>query len=368
MKNKGYDKALSLFNEGNIDKAIEICDREMSKDLTNSNVINLKGLLLYLKGELEDSIALWNINKDYNDDNISSSYIKDIQKDFKRKELYEEAKELIKSLDIDKAIDILNLCSESDFNSININNDLALCYYKKGDYEKVREYLEKVFSLDKNNSTAKEINGELKSIYKYTDKKDVVNKLFLGSLMAIGIILIIFIGNKKFINYKVEKIDIAQNFNNIETVVDNQNIVNNETKQDTSEQEVSTRKDLTDDEIRENYIMATELYDEENYENVKDILEDTISNLKGGHLDDDIIFLLGATYENLGYNDKAIEVFDKYIKEYVDGSYIEEVYYRAALLYKNKDIDISKNYANKILINYPDSIYNNSYVEEIMSS
>lgn len=359
MKNKGYEKALSLFNEGNIDKAIEICDREMSKDLTNSNIINLKGLLLYLKGNLEDSIALWNINKNYNDDSISSSYIKDIQKDFERKELYEEAKELINKLEIDKAIEILNLCSESDFNFININNDLALCYYKKGNYEKVRECLEKVFSLDKDNSIAKEINGELNSTYRCNNKRTVRNKIFWGAMIALGIIIIIFIGKEKFINYELEKIDLVQSLENNDKIEDNKYIV---------EKESITKRELTDDEIRENYIMATELYDEGNYEKVKEILEETISNLKGGHLDDDIIFLLGATYEMLENRDKAIEFFDKYINEYANGSYIEEVYYRAALLYKDKDINISKDYANKILINYPDSIYNNSYVEEIMSS
>ncbi|MBD7916596.1 tetratricopeptide repeat protein [Clostridium sp. Sa3CUN1] len=366
MKNKGYEKALGLFNDGNIDIAIEICDREISKDLTNSNVINLKGLLLYLKGELEDAIALWNINKDYNDDNISVSYIRDIQKDFKRKELYEEAKELINNLDIDKAIDILNLCSKSDFNSININNDLALCYYKKGNHENARKYLDKVFSLDKKNKLAREINGKLNSIYKYRDRGDFTKKISLGFLMGIGMIAIVFITNQKFMSHKIPKINLEKNPDNIEKIVDNQNIVNK--NQDISHEEVNIEKDLTEDEIRENYINATEMYDKEDYEKVKDILENTVSKLKGSHLDDDIIFLLGATYENLGYKDKAIEIFDRYISEYINGSYIEEAYYRAALLYRNEDIDISKNYANKILINYPNSIYNNSYVEEIMSS
>lgn len=367
MKNKGYEKALSLFNAGSIDKAIETCEREISKDLTNSNIINLKGLLLYLKGNLEDSIALWNINKNYNDDTISRSYIKDIEKDFERKQLYEEAKELVNKLEIDKAIEILKLCSESDFNSINVNNELAFCYYKKGDYEKVKEYLQKVFSLDKNNSLAKEINGKLNSTYKCNNKGTVKNKLFWSTVIALGIILIIFIGKEKLINYKLKNVDLVQNLENSENGEENQYSINNDTN-DTVQKESITKIELTDEEIRENYIMATELYDEENYKKAKEILEIIILNLKGGHLDDDIIFLLGATYEMTENNDKAIEFFDKYINEYTNGSYIEEVYYRAALLYKDRDINISKNYANKILINYPDSIYNNSYVEEIMSS
>ena len=368
MKNKGYEKALYLYNKGNIERAIEICEKEMSKDLTNSNVINLKGVLLYLKGELEDSIALWNINRDYNNDNISSSYLKDAQRDFKRRELYEEAEELIYNLNIDEAIDILELCEESDFNSINVNNALATCYFKKGDYEKVKECLEKVFKLDKYNDKAKDINKELESVFKYNDKREIINKAVLMLALSISIILIIFIGKKTLSNYELNNKDLSLALNNIEENKENEIIINKDIENSNEKNEIISQSNLSNNEIRENYIKATEYYDEGKYEETKELLERTITYLSGGHLDDDIIFLLGSVCDELGDIDKAIENFDRYITEYSDGSYIQEAYYKAALLYKNKDIVISKSYANKILINYPNSIYNNSYVEEIMNS
>ncbi|MCF0148929.1 MAG: hypothetical protein HUJ77_11105 [Clostridium sp.] len=166
MNNKRYEKALYLYNNGNIEKAIEICEKEMSRDLADSKVLNLKGLLLYLKGDLKDATDTWKINRDYNDDEISRLYLKDAENDFKKLELYKEAKELIENLSIGEAIDRLEKCKESDFNFIKVNNALAACYFIKGDEGKVKEHLEKVFKLDKNNKEAKEIKNNYKKLYK----------------------------------------------------------------------------------------------------------------------------------------------------------------------------------------------------------
>ncbi len=90
MKNnnkKEYKKALNLYNNGYIDKAIEICEIGISRSLEDSNLLNLKGLLLYLKGELEEAISLWKINKYHNDDEIAKAYLKDIEIDFNRRDV-----------------------------------------------------------------------------------------------------------------------------------------------------------------------------------------------------------------------------------------------------------------------------------------
>lgn len=368
MNNKGYEKALYLYNNGRIGKAIEICEKEISKDLSNSNVINLKGLLLYLKGDLEDAVALWKINKDYNDDDISNSYLKDVRDDFKRMELYKEAEELIQNLAIDEAIDILDICGESDFNSININNSLAICYFRKGDYTSVKKYLEKVFTIDINNETAKAINKKLDNIYRYRNTKEILFKVIITSILMVTIISVVLLEkDNMFGDISKKENKIVDNYyieENKETIINEDIYKKAEDKQIINE----TVKSLSDEEIRENYLDATEHYDKGEYEVAKDLLEKTINKSNDNHLDDDIIFLLASSYESIGHIDKAIENFDKYILNYNEGSYIQEVYYRNALLYKGVDIDKSKEYANKILTSYPNSIYNNSYLEAIINS
>lgn len=368
MNNKGYEKALYLYNNGRINKAIEICEREISRDLSNSKVLTLKGLLLYLKGDLEDAIALWKINKEYNNDDISSSYLKDVQNDFNKMELYEEAEELIQNLSINQAIEILEICSESDFNSINVNNSLATCYFRKGDYEKVKEYLENVFKIDINNDVAKSINKNLDSTYKYSNKKEMIFKFALINLSIIIIIVLTLLEKENIANWNLKPEVIAINENYIEEDNEVLNYENNEVIDNKDKQiENETENILSNEEIRENYINATQYYDNGKYDMAKDLLEHTINKSKNTHLDDDMIFLLASTYESLGDINKAMENFDKYILNYGEGSYIQEAYYRAALIYKDTDILKSKEYANEILINYPDSIYNNSYVEEIIN-
>ncbi|MBE6054612.1 MAG: tetratricopeptide repeat protein [Clostridium sartagoforme] len=369
MKNKDYDKALYLYNNGRIEKAIETCERGISRDLSNSKILNLKGILLYLKGDLEDAIAIWNINKDYNNDDIASSYLKDVQNDFNRMELYIKAKGLVDNLFIDEAIDILEICSKSDFNSINVNNLLAICYLKKGNDEKVKENLDKVFKLDINNEQAKIINGKLNSIYKYKNKKDTFLKVMLGVIILATSIVFIKLEGKNLISLNLHSEAIEADNSTIEN---NESISKEDNKIVIEKSEIENQSEIisiiSNEEIRKNYIDATKYYKEGKYEEAKDLLEYTMNKSNNNHLDDDIIFLLASSYEAYGNVDKAIENFDKYILNYKDGSYIKEVYYRAALLYKNIDIKKSKEYANIILISYPDSIYNNSYIEEILNS
>ncbi|MDV4149225.1 tetratricopeptide repeat protein [Clostridium sp. AL.422] len=367
MNNKRYEKALYLYNNGRIEKAIDICEKEISRDLSNSKVLNLKGLLLYLKGNLEEAVALWKINKDYNNDDIASSYLKDVQSDLDKMELYREAVELIENLAIGEAIDILESCMKSDFNSINVNNALAVCYFRKGDNDKVKEHLEKVFRLDRNNEKAKRVNKKLDSLYKYKNRKETLLKITLTTFVIAIITGAILLKREDKINLNLEPEGTQSNSNYIEENEENLNNQNNKVIDENQNTENVEIKVLSNEEIRGIYISATEYYEERRYEEAIDLLEETINKSSNNHLDDDILFLLAASYESYGNISKAIEKFDKYILNYGEGSYIQESYYRAALLYKDLDIIKSKEYANKILINYPNSIYNNSYVQEIIN-
>lgn len=361
MNNKGYEKALYLYNNGSIEKAIEICEKEISRDLSNSKVLNLKGLLLYLNGDLEDAIAIWKINKDYNDDEISSLYLKDVKDDFKKLELYKEAKGLIEDLSIGEALDILVKCSESDFNSINVNNALASCYLRRGDNDKVKEYLDKVFKLDRDNQEAKIINKKIDNIYRYKKGKEKIIKITLASIVIVTIITFALLKGEDIINSKFKANDIQVD----NSYVEDKEAINKEIVEE-KEEENELAKVLNNDEIKENYIRSTSYYQEGRYKEAKDLLEETISKSNANHLDDDIIFLLASSYEAIGSMNKAVGNYDKYILNYEDGSYIKEAYYRATLIYKDINIEKSKEYANKIIINYPNSIYNNNYVKEIM--
>ncbi len=463
MKNnnkKEYKKALNLYNNGYIDKAIEICEIGISRSLEDSNLLNLKGLLLYLKGELEEAISLWKINKYHNDDEIAKAYLKDIEIDFNRRELFKESEELIRNeleeaislwkinkyhnddeiakaylkdieidfnrrelfkeseelirnlnidealqilmickesdynsinvnnalaicymrkaeyvecqkcidkvLNIDEALQILMICKESDYNSINVNNALAICYMRKAEYVECQKCIDKVFSVDKYNIEAKSIKKEIDEILNIKSNSSVVIK----SIIITGIICIIITSgilikgklqngfkenaenNFEVVN-KSGEVDASESIDvsNLDTNSESINTSTKESSNDIDKKEDSNLNEhiLNEDEIRENYMKATDSFDEEKYNDTKVILESTIIYAENSHLNDDIMFLLASTYEKLGDNNEAIKNFEKYISSYENGNYIEESYYKIALLYRDLNKDKSKYYAKELI-------------------
>lgn len=382
--NKTYEKALKLYNNGYIDKAIDICEMGISRDLSNSKLLNLKGLLLYLKGDLEEAASIFKTNRYFNNDDISSSYLKDIEKDYERLDLYNKAVQCINNFKIDEAIELLNLCTESDFNSINVNKYLAICYLRKGDYLKSHENLRKLIEIDKFNVYAKEINKELNSALEIKGSSLIKKIIPVALLIILSIFITIFIKDKGSNKYNEDNMKAEEVQNNIEvnnshdennsnkSNGDNSNNeeVNIENREEDSEKEDTGQEIevLSEEQIKESYIKASGYFEENKVEEAKALLEKVLPSAEKSHLRDDIMFLLASTYENINDVDKAINYYDYYIEEYESGSYIQEAYYRAALIYKNRNNEKSKIYALKLKDNYPNSIYNNSKIKNIISS
>lgn len=380
MKNKDkkvYEKALDLYNKGYIDKAIEQCEIGISRNLKDSNLLNLKGLLLYLKGDLEEAVSLWKINKDYNGDNISKSYLIDMEKDFRRKELFEEAEELIKNLNIDEAIDILNICDESDFNLIGVNNNLAICYMKKGLYDNSKFYVKKVFAVDKNNITAKSIDKEINEILDIKDNNKIVFKSIIITfiifiIVSIGVVVSGKLKNTPLVEEELlsDNLSASNNIENSNTANESENSGSKDEAKQNNIQDKNNEKienPLTEGEITSNYINATNLFSQEKYNDAKVLLEKTIIYSEKSHLNDDILFLLASTSEKIAKNQEAIKYFDQYIYKYENGNYIEEAYYKIALLYKDINIEKSKFYAQALVNKYKNSIYNNNIIKGILN-
>lgn len=372
-----YDKALKAYHKGELNKSLKYCEDGISKNLKNSSLLNLKGLILYLKGDLEEAITVWKINKDFNDDNMAKTYIKDAKKDCVRKQEFEKARELIKDLHINDAIKILNICKESDFNSIQVNNLLALCEFKKGEYNKSREYIGKSLSIDKHNTNAIAIRKQLD---KFTERKS-------NSLVALIILLIVCITGisvMKIVNYKNKENKLVEGNiinNNMQlTVIDDlskesgdevsekEEIVkenNNEVKED---EDIEEELSITPEEIEKSYINASTYFSDGNYKEAIGSLEKVNKGLFKHYLNDDILFLIGSSYEKLEDVNNFIKYFEEYISLYENGDYIEEVYYKLALQYKDINKNKSREYANKLINNYPESIYNNVNIDSILTN
>lgn len=427
-KNKKYLKAVSYYEEGKLDEAIKLCDECISENLKNSSALNLKGLILYQRGELEKARNQWKINSDYNDDSIAKTYLFDSLKDMDRSKLFIEAKKDIKDIKIDEAIKKLMQCRESDYNFINVNLALADCYFKKGDYLNSSTYINKVLSVDRKNTSAKKI---AKNLQEYGDIKLKVDstKIYLKYGIYGALIVCLLVGAG--FAFKAVKSSIDNKKNQAQDVVviednsqnETENNQNDEANNDQENQDKVNDSENKGENKVENTINFSELsnlINQKNYNKVyglmqkvsqpekltgedktiyyngkrlleqdgveyfyktgygeysnKDYSEALDEFIKGytygkdSYLYPHLIFYTASSYEALGNVNEAIKYYEQYYNEYKNSDYSEETLYKLAILNKSVNIDLAKKYAEKLRDKYPSSMYNNDVISNLIDS
>ncbi|MBX4258531.1 tetratricopeptide repeat protein [Clostridium estertheticum] len=414
---KIYVKAMNKYNDGYIDKALDLCEKSISLKSTNAAALNLKGILYYLKGDLENAKKMWDINYKRNNDNVSKKYLSDSLRDKKRLQLYINSLELIKQLNICEALETLKQCQDSDFNFINVNNNISLCYIKQGEYDKALQYINEVIKVDKRNTEAS-INKE--TLIKYGNLKRKINYVKIGAVTAsiLLIITVIFIGKKNIYNVKhistmgAQKlqsgISLIKGNDKLVAIKKNTNLDKSSTKMvenkvqkiqqfpreqfkisiknNNMEQIVSyvNRWNKADLEMNDKLLMVKGeeiiksegvLYfynkgvgyikDKEYTKSQKYFLY-ALPYSKGNYLQEHILYMLAVSYKASSDFQNAVKYYELILKQFPSGSYTEEVLYNLVLI--NKDVDSNKAelYAEKLVEQFPDSLYKNSIVKKIL--
>lgn len=411
---KAYDKAMDYYEKGQINKALDICEIELSESLKNSAILNLKGLLLYQKGDLKEAVTVWKINKDFNNDPIAKNYIKDSLADEKRLETYISGEIELKNFRIDNAINLFKKCAESDFNAIKVNTALALCYQKKGDFKLAQEYVNKALRLDVNSATAKTIKKNLISTGVYQEERKSYKKIIImiAAIISICLITIIFerLNNKSFFtkNEQVNKIEKSEDSNETDTEamlldeedeqvetgnIDTDKLFNKDTlmtllankdldgiykeikdfKLDylNSEDEGIYRQAidiLKSEGVQTFYNRGLTFFNEKSYENAAIEFNKAYTYCDGNYLKEHIMYYKASTSIKKEENTVALEEYEEYYNEYPKGVYTESVLYQLALLIDGIDKEKSKDYAKQLLNNYPNSIYINDYIIKIINN
>ncbi|NFM26173.1 tetratricopeptide repeat protein, partial [Clostridium sporogenes] len=269
---KIYTKALDNFNSGNIDKALDLCERSISLDLKNNSAINLKGLLYYLKGDLISCKNLWKMNHHTNKDTVSYKYLQDAKLDEQFLKKYANAIALIKNNDIEGAIDLLKQCEKTDFNRINVCNNLAMCYIKLGKYNNALEYYEKALSIDKKDPLSIDIKREL---YKKNLIKKNKGKKIIVIILIISIVFssIVYLFNKfNVINKLKNNTEIKKEKTISKENKNNQNISQKKEVKKVKKQEIKKEENIDIQSLnnlidKKDYIQLYNIYS--NYKNKK---------------------------------------------------------------------------------------------------
>ena len=415
---KAYEKAMDYYEKGKINKALDVCEEVLFEGLDNPVVLNFKGLLLYQKGNLNEAITVWKINKELNDDDISKNYIRDAMADERRLDLYKQGEKALKQSKIDKALELFKSCSESDFNAIKVNTGIAMCYQKKGDLYKAKEHVDKALSIDKNAITAKIIEKELKEDGVYLESQNS-SKGFLIGITSLFVVLAIVAG-VYLIMSKLKGTDLSNNIEENSIITDKskepeiketveinpeiipQEIVKEESKSTNFDKEKSKTLMASNDldgvyeqlknvnvesinsEDIEVYNQAIKLmknegvskfydyglwyFNEGNYADAGILLDKAYTYCEESYLKEHVLFYRASSSLKKSDNQTALPQYEEYYSQYPKGVYVEESLYELALLSNSVNKEMSKNYANTLINNFSKSIYINDNLVSIARS
>ncbi|MGL4990577.1 MAG: hypothetical protein ACRC57_05315 [Sarcina sp.] len=409
-----YKKGLKYFNKGELEKAIASLDIAISHDMKNSKALNLRGVIYNIKGQDQKALTSWNININFNNDEIARKYIEHYELDKINILRYEKALKYINKLEIKQAIKILEDATASEYNILNVRNALSYCYINQFNFELAKKNSEIVLQKDCNNKEAK------KNILKIKKESKVSNRSIKTYSIAISLGLLVFSGiiffticNPSEGKNKIIKEEIKK---------ENEIIEREETEKNDIDEILSDTENNNDSKVSPNFSFTvnemSEFLEDENYKAVDKILksfnlielsqeeEEIVNNSynvmkskgveffyqngrnefkknnfvdakdlfikaleysQGNYLDKHIIYFTAVCFDMLEQENKAIEYYEKYAIEYnQDKSYMEEVLYKLSILNMDKDKEKSKKYASILSKNYIDSIYNNEIIKNIL--
>ena len=411
---KVYVKAMNKYNDGYIDKSLALCEKSISLNITNAAALNLKGILYYLKGDLDNSKKTWDINYKRNNDKISKKYLKDILRDKEKLQLYVNALELIKQFNILSALEVLKQCENSHFNYINVKNLISLCYIKQGEYDKALPYIEDVLKTDKNN-TAAIMNR--KTLIEYGSLKPKVNykKIFIVTASLFLIISVLFTTKIFISKLKNDPINRIKNVKKTTPLIKNNTPLDKESlnayKAKPIENTLIEKPQFPQKQFKESissnnmeqiigYLNQWKNADLEMNDKLLIVKAEGIIKLNGiqyfyekgikymedkeyleaekyflyalpyssdYYLKEHIIYMLALSYKLSSDFENAIVYYELCLKQYPKGSYTQEVLYNLILIYKDVDINKAKGYAKNLIERFPESQYNNTIVKNILN-
>lgn len=422
---RAYDKAMDYYEKGKINKALEICEEILSEGLDNSTVLNFKGLLLYQKGNLNEAVTVWKINQDLNNDEIARNYIIDSQADEERLELYKQGERALKQSNIDTALELFTKCAESDFNAIKVNTGIGMCYQKKSDLYRAKEYIDKALGIDQSAVTAGIIQRELKENGVYLENEKSSNGFLIGVTSLLVVVAIASGGYLVMAKFKNK--DFSQVIEQVKNVVakedDSKAIENKEVKEseeqenqvdkpgDTAKEEPQNKKldaeklktlmasndldgvydqlknvkaESVSSEDSKVYNKAIKLmknegtskfydyglwyFNQGNYTDAGTSFDKAYTYCEGNAYKEHVLFYRASNSLKKADEKTALKQYEEYYSKYPKGVYTEESLYELALLTNSTDKEKSKKYANALINNFPQSIYINDKLAGIARS
>lgn len=423
--NKIYKKAMNNYCEGKLDKALVYCDKVLEVERGHAPTLNLKGLIFYIRGELEQAKFFWKLGYKLNGDMVSKKYLEDVRKDENDYFIYNQGVLLFNGMKVRESLNCFLKCEGSHFNCINLWTYMSKCYMQLGEYEKSIKYVQEAIKTDCKNAEAIKIENQLVELGIMEKRKKSKTKPVIITAGVVAALMIIF-GVYKSVGY-ITAYKANKEAEKLNSISENKEIpaetekpaIQEESKTEPEEEQskpeevqVATEtfdaeklKEYINNEEYENIIEYIEKFDGQSLgTNDKSVIESgktlvldkgveklyndgssyieskdynsAISKLSlaykyssGSYLNEHIVFMLASCYDNLGDVETSNKYYESYVDSYLkEGSYIEQCLYSLVVNNKGIDSDKSKKYAQILYDNYRQSDFNNSIVKEVLGN
>lgn len=372
-----YNRALECIDKNNISGAKENLEKAIEIYLKDIDILNLLGICEYYLCDFNMANYYWNKSIRINNErNIAIDYIDKLKTDEFNSLInrYNEGLDYFNREKYEEAIEIFNGLLKSENKFIEIYEILVVAYLESGDTVSAQRYIELLSKMDTGNKSIEiykdkllEIKNKIKTIEKKVKIRKSSEKNYkLGA--SVGFLMIILLLGSNVITYtnlqkeKNENIEIKQKWEKSRVEYANLEKENNKLRKDISNNKYNYNVMIEEQKNAEKYYFNKEY--KRSIKEFKNILNNTSDNSTKA----DAIYFIAAAETKLGEIEEAKKYYEIYINDYENSSAYDEVLYNYAMILKKENqIEKSKEIADRLKREYPNSKYNNSKIAYILS-
>ena len=341
------------------------------------DILNLLGICEYYLCDFNMANYYWNKSIRINNErNIAIDYIDKLKTDEFNSLInrYNEGLDYFNREKYEEAIEIFNGLLKSENKFIEIYEILVVAYLESGDTVSAQRYIELLSKMDTGNKSIEiykdkllEIKNKIKTIEKEVKIRKSSEKNYkLGA--SVGFLMIILLLGSNVITYtnlqkeKNENIEIKQKWEKSRVEYANLEKENNKLRKDISNNKYNYNVMIEEQKNAEKYYFNKEY--KRSIKEFKNILNNTSDNSTKA----DAIYFIATAETKLGEIEEAKKYYEIYINDYENSSAYDEVLYNYAMILKKENqIEKSKEIADRLKREYPNSKYNNSKIAYILS-
>ena len=374
---KRYNNALDLSLKGYLTSAYELIEKAIEINPKDVDILNLKGLLTLLKCDFAKAFESFYTAMCYGNNELSRKYVDMLSSDEFKVFLgrYNHSIRFINEEMNQESIHILENMIDDDPDLIEPYIILSLIYDKIGNVKKREHYLSRLREVDKDNplfEKKKEEKEEKKEDIRPKKKSKNSKPFFI-----FGVCLILALG--AYHMYSKSKIDkLNEQLSNHEQELNKAGKELNEKDKEIKEKEKALDNAKSENKKEDTQVIVSDeetLYhkavDESKDKNYKEAIKNfeyIVSQGKSKKYISEAVYQLALLNEKTGNDEEAIKYYKRYINTYTkNDQYYDDAFYQLGMLYYDKgDLEDAKNTFYGLRSEVPDSMYNNSKVNDIL--